>query len=83
MLMSHFFKPKTEPGLFGQGDSVFFQRTSANTIGSMYGIFTYIYRISKIKEQPNVGKYTITWMVWEWLVVGLGPGGLDSCDPRK
>ena len=22
-------------------------------------------------------------MVWEWLVVGLGPGGFDSCDPRK
>ena len=30
-------------------------------IGSMYGIFTYIYH----KNQPNVGKYTIVpWILW-------------------
>ena len=30
-------------------------RRRFNPIGSMYGIFTYIYH----KNQPNVGKYTI------------------------
>ena len=33
-------------------------------IGSMYGIFTYIYN----KNQPNVGKYTIHGSYGLWLV---------------
>ena len=32
-----------------------------NPIGSLYGIFTYIYR----KNQPNVAIYH-TWILWEW-----------------
>ena len=41
-----------------KSQAAFFKKQHGNPIGSMYGIFTYIYH----KSQPNVGKYTIHYM---------------------
>ena len=39
-------------------------------IGSMYGIFTYIYHTI----QPNVGRYTSPWILWVLFYEGSSPG---------